>query len=213
VALTALAISATSTVETYPVPDPVEVPANVLPGLRHRLFEFLAPTDRVPLDRDWSRLLGTTPLDPGAGLVAYVFDLNRYLRDRFRYAPNATQVDTSLADFVAAGAGVGSPDGLSLVRELAQTLGAEMGATRAVVDAGWLAADHQIGQTGATVRPDLYIACGISGAVQHRVGMMDARTIVAINTDAGAPIFRIAHYKIVGDLKTVVPKLVKLLKA
>lgn len=114
---------------------------------------------------------------------------------------------------VAAGAGVGSPDGLNLVHELAQTLGAEMGATRAVVDAGWLAADHQIGQTGATVRPDLYIACGISGAVQHRVGMMDARTIVAINTDASAPIFRIAHYKIVGDLKTVVPKLVKLLKA
>ena len=102
----ALSIAATSTVETYPVPDAVEVPANVLPGLRHRLFEFLAPTVRVPLDRDWSRLLGTTRLDPSAGLVQYVFDLNRYLRDRFRYAPNATQVDTSLPDFVAAGAGV-----------------------------------------------------------------------------------------------------------
>lgn len=114
---------------------------------------------------------------------------------------------------VAAGAGVGSPEGLTVVRELAQALGAELGATRAVVDAGWLAADHQIGQTGATVRPDIYIACGISGAVQHRVGMMDARKIVAINTDGNAPIFRIAHYKIVGDLKAVVPKLVKLLKA
>lgn len=112
---------------------------------------------------------------------------------------------------VAAGAGVGNQEGLELVRQLADALGAEIGATRAVVDAGWLPADHQIGQTGATVRPDLYIACGISGAVQHRVGMLDARTIIAINTDANAPIFKIAHYQVVGDLKTVVPKLIKLL--
>ncbi len=114
---------------------------------------------------------------------------------------------------VAVGAGVGSAEGLALVRALAEALGAELGATRAVVDAGWLPADHQIGQTGATVRPDLYIACGISGAVQHRVGMMDAGTIVAINTDANAPIFRVAHYKLVGDLRTVVPKLTQLLSA
>ncbi len=113
---------------------------------------------------------------------------------------------------VAAGAGVGSAEGLALVRDLARALGAEVGATRAVVDAGWLAADHQIGQTGATVRPEVYIACGISGAVQHRVGMMDARKIVAVNTDANAPIFRIAHYRLVGDLKVIVPKLTNLLK-
>ncbi|MBP7275102.1 MAG: electron transfer flavoprotein subunit alpha/FixB family protein [Kiritimatiellae bacterium] len=112
---------------------------------------------------------------------------------------------------VAAGAGVGNPDGLAVVRQLADALGAEVGATRAVVDAGWLPADHQIGQTGATVRPDLYIACGISGAVQHRVGMMDARKIIAINTDANAPIFKVAHYQIVGDLKVVIPKLIKTL--
>lgn len=110
---------------------------------------------------------------------------------------------------VAAGAGVGSTEGLDLVRQLADALGAEIGATRAVVDAGWLPADHQIGQTGATVRPDLYIGCGISGAVQHQVGMLDARKIIAINTDANAPIFKIAHYKVVGDLKAVVPKLLK----
>jgi electron transfer flavoprotein alpha subunit len=114
---------------------------------------------------------------------------------------------------VSAGAGVGSADGLKVVRELAETLGAQIGATRAVVDAGWLPADHQVGQTGSTVRPDVYIACGISGAVQHRVGMMDAGKIVAVNTDPNAPIFRIAHYRIVGDLKVVVPKLVKLLKS
>lgn len=113
---------------------------------------------------------------------------------------------------VAAGAGVGSPEGLAVVKDLAVALGAQVGATRAVVDAGWLAADHQIGQTGCTVRPDLYIACGISGAVQHRVGMMDARKIIAVNTDANAPIFKIAHYRVVGDLKVVVPKLAKLLK-
>jgi electron transfer flavoprotein alpha subunit len=114
---------------------------------------------------------------------------------------------------VAVGAGVGNAEGLGLVRALADALGAELGATRAVVDAGWLPADHQIGQTGATVRPDLYIACGISGAVQHRVGMMDAGTIIAINTDANAPIFRVAHYKLVGDLRTVVPRLTQLLQA
>ena len=113
---------------------------------------------------------------------------------------------------VAGGAGVGSAEHFALVRELAVALGAEVGATRAVVDAGWLPADHQIGQTGATVRPNLYIACGISGAVQHRVGMLDSRKIVAINTDPNAPIFRIAHYKIVGDLKVVLPKLIRLLK-
>ena len=114
---------------------------------------------------------------------------------------------------VAAGAGVGGPEGLGLVKDLAAALGAEVGATRAVVDANWLPADHQIGQTGATVRPAVYIACGISGAVQHRVGMMDAGKIVAINTDANAPIFKIAHYKLVGDLKVIVPKLIKLLQA
>ncbi len=112
---------------------------------------------------------------------------------------------------VAAGAGVGNAEGLAIVRKLAEALGAEVGATRAVVDAGWLPADHQIGQTGATVRPDLYIACGISGAVQHRVGMMDARKIIAINTDANAAIFKVAHYQIVGDLKVVIPKLIKVL--
>jgi len=113
---------------------------------------------------------------------------------------------------VAGGAGVGTRENFALVQQLADALEAEVGATRAVVDAGWLPADHQIGQTGAVVRPDLYIACGISGAVQHRVGMLDSRSIVAINTDPNAPIFRIAHYKLVGDLSVVIPKLIKLIK-
>lgn len=114
---------------------------------------------------------------------------------------------------VAAGAGVGGPDGFGLVKDLAKALDAQMGATRAVVDAGWLPADHQIGQTGVTVRPDLYIACGISGAVQHWVGMSDAKTIVAINTDKNAPMMKRAHYRIEADLKTVIPKMLKVLSA
>lgn len=112
---------------------------------------------------------------------------------------------------VGAGAGVGNRENFGIIRDLARALGAELGATRAVVDAGWLPADHQIGQTGATIRPDLYIACGISGAVQHWVGIEDAKTIIAINTDRNAPLMKRAHYPIPGDLKTVVPRLIKLL--
>ena len=112
---------------------------------------------------------------------------------------------------VAGGAGVGSREGWKLVEDLAAALGGEVAATRAVVDAGWASAERQVGQTGVTVRPDLYLACGISGAVQHRVGMMDSKTIVAVNTDGAAPIFRCAHYRLVGDLKVVLPKLLSLL--
>ncbi len=113
---------------------------------------------------------------------------------------------------VTAGAGIGSKDNYKLVEDLASALGGEVGATRPVVDAGWASVDRQIGQTGATVKPDVYIACGVSGAVQHKVGMMDAKTIVAINTDASAPIFKIANYCIVGDIKTTIPKLLGLIK-
>lgn len=112
---------------------------------------------------------------------------------------------------VAAGAGVDGPEGFALVQKLAAALGAQMGATRAVVDAGWLPADHQVGQTGATVRPDVYIACGISGAVQHWVGMSDSKTIISINTDKGAPMMKRAHYRLEGDLKVVIPQMLKVL--
>jgi len=113
---------------------------------------------------------------------------------------------------IAGGAGVGSRENFELLKTLAHMLGAEVGATRAAVDAGFIDHDHQIGQTGISVRPKLYIACGISGAVQHVSGMEDSGKIVAINTDAEAPIFDVAHYGIVGDFKTGVEKILNIYK-
>ena len=114
---------------------------------------------------------------------------------------------------VSGGAGVGGKDNFKLIHELAHTLGGEVGASRSAVDSGLISKDHQVGQTGTTVRPKLYIAAGISGAVQHRAGMAEAAKIVAINIDADAPIFEFAHYGIVGDLSDVIPMMVRAYKA
>ncbi|MGH8103816.1 MAG: electron transfer flavoprotein subunit alpha/FixB family protein, partial [bacterium] len=110
---------------------------------------------------------------------------------------------------VSGGRGLGKPDGFDLIRQFAHMVGAEVGASRAVVDLGWIPYEHQVGQTGKTVRPKLYFACGISGSVQHRAGMQNSEIIVAINKDANAPIFQIADYGIVGDLYQVLPVLIE----
>jgi electron transfer flavoprotein alpha subunit len=113
---------------------------------------------------------------------------------------------------VAGGAGVGSKENFRLIWDLANCLGAAPAATRAAVDLGFIDHDHQVGQTGTTVRPSLYIAVGISGAIQHQAGMNQSQKIVAINNDPQASIFDVAHYKIVGDLNDIVPKMIKAIK-
>ena len=114
---------------------------------------------------------------------------------------------------VAGGAGVGSRENFRLIWDLANCLGAATAGSRAAVDLGYIEGDHQVGQTGTTVRPALYIAAGVSGAVQHRAGMAESAKIVAINTDRDAPIFGIAHYGIVGDLNVVIPRLIEAIRS
>jgi len=119
------------------------------------------------------------------------------------------KVDLKSAMVIVAGGRGARPEGFELIKRLADVLGAEVGASRAAVNAGWIPYDHQVGLSGQTVKPDVYVACGISGTVQHLAGMKDSKTIIAINKDGNAQIFKFAHYGVVGDLCKVIPKLIE----
>ena len=113
---------------------------------------------------------------------------------------------------MAGGRGIGGPDRWEVLKPLCNELGAALGASRAAVDSDWISQSHQVGQTGKTVNPELYVACGISGAVQHLAGMMESKVVVAINRDPEAAIFEMCDYGIVGDLFEIVPMLVEKIK-
>jgi electron transfer flavoprotein alpha subunit len=127
-----------------------------------------------------------------------------------QFVESESAVNLVEADIIVSGGrGMGKPEGFAAMKALADVLGGAVGASRAAVDSGWISVEHQVGQTGKTVKPKIYIACGISGAIQHLAGMRTSDCIVAINKDADAPIFKIASYGIVGDYNQVVPKLVE----
>ena len=138
------------------------------------------------------------------------FDLAVRLIERHR-EPRKVNLKAARV-IVAGGGGVGSKENFQVIHDLAGAIGGAVGASRAAVDSGFISKDHQVGQTGTTVRPALYIACGISGAVQHRAGMEESAKIIAINWDRNAPIFGVAHYGIVGDLNKVIPMMIKAIK-
>jgi len=138
-------------------------------------------------------------------------EIGTVVLERGKEKKNAADISQAKI-IIAGGKGIGDASGFDMLRKLAEVMGGEIAGSRAVVEEGWIPRERQVGQTGRTVRPDIYIACGISGTIQHRAGMMNSRYVIAINKDPGAPIFRIADWGIVGNVHEVVPEMIRQLE-
>ncbi len=168
--------------------------------VRPRVFET-PPRDPKAKGEVIKEDFKVTPAMMAANLVEFIVD-------------ESASFNLEYADvIVSGGKGLGNPDGFKLIKELADELGGVVGSSRAAVDGGWINYEHQVGQTGKHVRPKLYVACGISGAIQHKVGMQDSDFILAINTDPQAPIFEVATLGVVGDLYEIIPEMIQQLRA